>query len=46
MKRLIEERQGIEPHEQRLICFGMQLEDGQLLRDYNIRDGVTVHLGK
>lgn len=45
MKRLVEERQGIEPDQQRLICFGKQLEDGELLSEYNIRDGVTVHLG-
>lgn len=46
MKMLIKDRQGIDPKQQRLICLGKQLEDGQLLSTYNIRDSVTVHLGK
>lgn len=46
MKMLIKDRQGIDPKQQRLICLGKQLEDGQLLSAYNIRDSVTVHLGK
>ena len=44
LKEIIQNEQGILIDEQRLILEGSQLNDSQLLKDYDIRDGSTIHL--
>ncbi|KAK9562980.1 hypothetical protein V6Z77_010311 [Aspergillus fumigatus] len=44
LKDLIEEREGIPPEEQRLICQGRQLEDGLTLMDYDVSKNATINL--
>jgi ubiquitin len=44
VKKLIHEKQGIPPAEQRLVFSGKELTDGKTLKDYDIKGESTVHL--
>jgi hypothetical protein len=44
VKDKILEREGVPPHEQRLIFSGRQLENGRTLADYNVQRDNTLHL--
>ncbi|CAN6362743.1 unnamed protein product [Urochloa humidicola] len=44
VKAMIQEREGIRPDQQRLICSGRQIEDGHTLAHYRVQNEAILHL--
>ena len=44
LKRAIQDKEGTDQEQQRLIFAGIQLENGRKLSDYSIQSGSTIHL--
>jgi len=44
LKWTIEDKEGIPPDQQRLVCAGRQLEDVCSLAHYNLTEGSVVHM--
>lgn len=44
LKRQMQEKEGINPDEQRMIFAGKNLEDTKTMADYNLQAESTVHL--
>lgn len=44
LKRQIQEKEGINPEEQRMIWAGKNLEDTKTMADYNLVSNSTIHL--
>ena len=44
LKEMIQDREGIPPDQQRLICYGWQLEDARTMLDYGVESGAVISL--
>lgn len=44
LKEMVQELEGVPPCEQRLVCYGRQLEDERCIKSYNIRHEDSIHL--
>lgn len=44
IKEQIQQKEGLNPEEQRMIFAGKNLEDNRTLMDYNIGNNQTIHL--
>jgi ubiquitin len=44
MKIKVQEKEGVHPEQQRIVCSGKLLDDERTLGDYHIPTGSTLHL--